>query len=385
MNNRTIWWKYLKKQSIPLLMPALLAIGLQLFVSDASRVEALYSTGLYVYLSRFFRLDTGWIPFSIGDLFYGLLFVYLLLRCIQLPIQTIIYKKGWGVWRVAIYKVIQKLLWVYCVFMIGWGMNYYRAGITYQLNLTIEPETKTDLTELIQYLVPELNKTRLLLSKDSILPEMDFATIKKETIAAYNNAMDNLPYLRYKNPSIKQPLFNPLGDYIGYTGYFNPFSGEAHIRQDIPTIEQPFIMCHEVAHQLGYASETEANFVGFLACRRSKNIYFRYSLLIDMYSYTRSKILFGVFTQSKDSNHFKMGIDSFKNITQSMDTLVRMDLKRIRAFYNKRQNDIAPVMGAVYNQYLLANNQDRGTQSYEDVVNYFIAYRKKYKTLLPDL
>lgn len=385
MNNPNIWWKYLKEQSIPLLIPTMLVVGLQLFVIDASRVEALYSTRIYVFFGRFFRILTGWLPFSLGDILYVLLIIYLLIKLIQLPVQSFIYKKGWGIWRHALYKFIQKIIWAYFVFMICWGMNYYRGGIAQQLSLNISAETKTDLDELVEYLIPELNETRLLISKDSILPEIDFSTIKQETINAYRNTADSLPYLGYKTPSIKKSLFDPLADYMGFTGYYNPFTGEAQVRTDIPRIELPFIMCHEVAHQLGYASETEANFVGFLACRYSTNYYFRYSLLLDIYGYTRGKILYHLFTKAKDSIDFKKGIDSFKTLTQNMDTLVRGDLMRIRQFYSKRKNDIAPVMGNIYNQYLMANNQDRGTQSYEDVVNYFIAYRKKYKSLLQPL
>jgi len=37
------------------------------------------------------------------------------------------------------------------------------------------------------------------------------------------------------------------------------------------------IVCHELAHQVGIASESEANFMGYLATTNSDNVYFNYS------------------------------------------------------------------------------------------------------------
>ena len=41
-------------------------------------VERFYSNGLYLYLSKISRLLLGWIPFSIGDIFYIILILLVL-------------------------------------------------------------------------------------------------------------------------------------------------------------------------------------------------------------------------------------------------------------------------------------------------------------------
>ena len=61
-----------------------------------------------------------------------------------------------------------------------------------------------------------------------------------------------------------------------------------------------------------------------------------------------------------------------------LDSLVRKDLRDIRNFFNKQSNDISPVMSQIYGQYLKANQQDRGLESYNDVVGLLIAYKKKF-------
>jgi len=63
---------------------------------------------------------------------------------------------------------------------------------------------------------------------------------------------------------VKATLFNLLADYVGFTGYFNPFTAEGQVRTDMPGLELPFVACHETAHMLGFASESEANLIGYL-------------------------------------------------------------------------------------------------------------------------
>ena len=64
---------------------------------------------------------------------------------------------------------------------------------------------------------------------------------------------------------------------MGYSGYINPFTNEAQINAKMVGYSTPITVCHEIAHQMGYAAETEANYLGYLAAKNSNNQYFRYS------------------------------------------------------------------------------------------------------------
>ena len=44
----------------------------------------------------------------------------------------------------------------------------------------------------------------------------------------------------------------------------NPFTLEAQVNMRMPKINLPVTIAHEMAHQLGYAAENEANFIGFI-------------------------------------------------------------------------------------------------------------------------
>ncbi len=344
--------------------PLLLVTVISVLKFFPSIIEKYYSTGIYRNIGKTLRLISGWIGFSIGDLFY----TFLVLGFIVWIIKVIkkILKKSWNRQAVVFgcMKAIQTLLWLFIWFHLLWGLNYNRTGIAtqLQLNLTDTYEQK-ELDDLTCELIEKVNKLRRKISKDSSLPSLTVKEIRQKAIEAYAMAELKFDFLHYSQPSFKKPLYNKLGDYLGFTGYYNPFSGEAQVRTDIPIALQPYVLCHEIAHQLGYASESEANFAGYLACSQSSDLLFQYSVYLDLYKYAaRELFLKDLFTTHK----------------WDLDSLVRNDLLDIRKFFNERQNNISPAMNVLYNQYLKANQQTKGIESYNEVIGLLIAYKKKY-------
>jgi hypothetical protein len=156
-----------------------------------------------------------------------------------------------------------------------------------------------------------------------------------------------------------------LGRYFGFTGYYNPFTGEAQLKTDVPVFTKPFIVCHEIGHQLGYAKENEANFSSYLAGRVSDNVEFRYSVYYDMYSYAMSDL-------------FVYNRPCFIELKESEHPQVKKDNKTYREYLQRSKNAVEPVMSLAYDRYLKMNNQPRGKEAYNEVVGWLMAYLKKY-------
>jgi hypothetical protein len=156
-----------------------------------------------------------------------------------------------------------------------------------------------------------------------------------------------------------------LGDYLGYTGYYNPFTGEAQVNTTVPVFVQPFTTCHEMGHQLGYAKENEANFAGYLSGKSSADPSFTYSVYFDLYNYGIRELY---------------GRDSVLAIAlnKQKPLQVKKDMIALRKFYDKYENPIEPYIRKLYGQYLRANEQPAGMQSYNEVMAFLIAYYKKY-------
>src|SRR5205085_3023674 len=64
---------------------------------------------------------------------------------------------------------------------------------------------------------------------------------------------------------------------LGISGIYFPFTGEPNYNADAPDFERPFSIAHEMAHQRGFARESEANFVAFLVCTHASDPFVRYS------------------------------------------------------------------------------------------------------------
>src|SRR5690606_14010320 len=62
----------------------------------------------------------------------------------------------------------------------------------------------------------------------------------------------------------KAPISSELISYFTVTGYFNPFTQEVQVNQQIPIASYPFTVVHELAHQMGIGFEDECNFIAFL-------------------------------------------------------------------------------------------------------------------------
>ena len=70
---------------------------------------------------------------------------------------------------------------------------------------------------------------------------------------------------------------SPLLARLGIGGFYFPLTAEPHVDVELPDSEIPFCASHEVAHELGFAREDEANYVGYLLCRLHPDADFKYS------------------------------------------------------------------------------------------------------------
>jgi len=354
-----------------------LALAISLFSLFPERVEKIYARGIYPAIGTTFRMITRWVPFSIGDVVYTLVVIFLIVKAVRAGIH--IYKKQYSRPRFLnlLYRVARFILWAYVIFKLIWGLNYDRAGIAYQLNIAKATYTKEEVTLLTNQLIEKVNECRRLI-KDTVLPKPSLNSIYREAFQSYQTVSYEFDFLNYTNRSVKASLFSVIGDYMGFSGYYNPFTGEAQLRTDIPRVLIPYIACHEMAHQLGYASESEANFVGYLAAAASTDPYFRYSVYNDLFSYAQGE---EIFMYGQQENDFK----DFENVIQynriHLDTLVKKDRREIREFFNKRRNRISPAISGLYDQYLKMNKQSKGVKSYDEVIGWLIAYQKKYGKL----
>jgi hypothetical protein len=150
---------------------------------------------------------------------------------------------------------------------------------------------------------------------------------------------------------------------MGFSGYLNPFTNEAQVDGLIPKYNFPTTSSHEVAHQLGYAAENEANFIGSLAAIKHRNIYFNYS----GYSFALSHCLNEIYARDKQQ---------YEVIIKTINKGILKNYKEVNTFWQSYQNPLEPAFKISYNTFLKANNQSKGIESYNYVVGLLVNYFK---------
>lgn len=346
------------------LIVAGLVILIKIFAVFPKAVEEYYSVAFYPALSRALRILFGWLPFSVGDILYTLAGILLLVKLFRF-LKAIFTKKAtrlfwWnGIRWIGFYSLL-----VYTVFNILWGLNYNRMGTAWQMHLQMKPYTTGELDTVMHIIVQRLDSTHVhalqtrnhYLQKDALF---------SEAYTNYQLAKPLYPHLSYTIKSVKPSLFSYLGDYLGYTGYYNPFTGEAQVNTTVPVFVLPFTTCHEIGHQLGYAKENEANFAGYLSGKQSSDPSFLYSVYFDLYNYGIRELYI------RDST-------LALSLSKQKPLQVKKDILELQAFYAKYENPIEPYIRRLYGQYLRANQQPSGMQTYNEVMAFLIAYYKKY-------
>lgn len=343
----------------------LFTLALVLFSRYPHLVERYYSQGVYPYISKGMRLLLGWVHFSVGDLLYACLFIYIVRSTIRnvRGLRSSLAPKTFLAYTLL--KSANFLLTIYILFQVLWGLNYSRMGIAAQLDLQVIPYSQLDVKIAAQQVLIRLSEVAAEVDTLQRRGMHQNDRLKAAGMEAYQSAQGLYPFLQYASPSVKPSLFTPLGHFVGFTGYYNPFTAEAQIKTSIPVFLKPFVVTHEMAHQLGYAKESEANFVAFLTSRSSADKEVRYAVYFELFLYTLSEL------RQQDST-------VASNYRKAAPPQVQRDLAELAHYLEKSRNPVAPYMEIIYDNYLRWNNQPKGRLSYNEVVMWLVAYGKKY-------
>ena len=339
-------------------------VAIKTFSLFPAAVEKYYSTAFYPWFSRLLRLLFGWIPFSIGDILYLAAGLFLLYKFVRFLAVLFTGRADKTYWWSGIRWVIYYCMLVYCVFNIFWGLNYNRLGMAAQMRLDMKPYSTTELADVTRVLISRLDTFTVAADgKRSVYlrkrPLFDTA------YDSYRMAASRYPHLDYTVQSVKTSLYKYPGDYLGYMGYYNPFTGEAQVNNTVPVFVRPFTTCHEMGHQLGYAKENEANFAGYLSAKSSTDPVFRYSVYFDLYNYAIRELYF------RDSV-------LAKNLNKEKPLQVKTDIITLRNFFKAYENPVEPYIRKLYGDYLKANEQPEGMHSYNEVMAFLVAYYNKF-------
>ncbi|GAA4817726.1 DUF3810 domain-containing protein [Litoribaculum gwangyangense] len=321
-------------------------------------IEQYYSNGFYQFTSKIFRFTLGWLPFSFGDLVYAFSIVYIINWLYRNRKRLRKDTKRWFIDILAAVSVI------YFAFHVLWGLNYYRLPLHKNLNLNAD-YTSEQLVSVTEKLIQKSNNLHLEITKnDTLKVKMPYTKSEILDLAplGYQNLKDIFPHLEYHPKSIKKSLFSYPLTYMGFSGYLNPLTNEAQVDGLIPSYKFPTTALHEIAHQLGYAAENEANFIGCLAAIKHDNLYFNYTGYAFALRFCLNEI-------------YNRDACLFEDMVADVNIGILKNYEEVRLFWEAHQNPAEPYFKLFYSNFLKANKQNKGMESYSYVValiaNYF--------------
>jgi hypothetical protein len=338
---------------------AILAVFIFLLMVAANYpqfIERYYSEGLYPVICHMLHPVFNLFPFSIGDVLYVFAIIYLgyaLIRLIKLSFKKQFYQAGLHILKLTIGLQCSIL-----VFYLFWGMNYFRPSAGQLLNLRDSVYTTAQLKSVTAVLIDSANCTRERLTPADL--KQSNKLIYQTAIAAVKTLSRKADKFETYNPEIKPSVLTPLLNYISTSGYYNPFTSEAQMNYQMPIFERPVTACHELAHQMGYGAEDEANFVGFLAGSNSRDKLQRYSA----YHLAVDEFMHALYFRDSLAN---------KALKPRVSVAVHNDFKAERKYWLSYQNKAEIITGIFYDKFLKVNNQPQGIKTYNRMVQLVMA------------
>ena len=322
------------------------ALALWLVPIPAAFIEAWYSRGVYPLWQNAATLAGNFIPMAVFDLVIAALAIFIIIAVVRM-----LRLRAWkqGVLRLVLVAGVAAL-W----FQFGWGLNYRRVPIAETLRL---PETAADARALARF------ADAVAAQAAATAPDLDRSApitpsrLVAELSAGFDRAQRRLGLPRLARAGRpKHSLFNPYFRWAAIDGVTNPFLPETVIVKGLTPAEAYATTAHEWAHLAGFASEDEANFVGWLTCLEAGG------------GAAYNAWLFAVMKAAGAAPRGEA-----RAWIAKAGPLAARDLNAIRERMLKSSPAIRNAASAAYDKFLRANRVESGIASYDEVLKLMLA------------
>ena len=358
--------------SVTRLLPwtLLLPLGILLPSICAGRKELFeaYALRFYPQIKDAISSLTSLIPISLAEVILYALVIGIPLRILTRFVMLLLKKTD-------PVRFVRMLVWVvilagvvWNLFYVTWGFNYFRAPLQNRLAVTVEARPKEELYDLTVELAVRASEVRAGLSED------ENGVFRYQT-GGYREKFASLPEA-YAALSEMEPCFSgkvtrakPVAwseglSWSGISGIYIGLTAEPNVNVDQIPLLTSSAAAHEMAHQLGLASENEAEFTGMLACICSSDPEIRYSGLAN------ALILCGNALYRADPDLYARARAYYS------DAVIR-DFRAHNAYWDSFEGPTEETVTQMNDSYLKHNAQESGVRSYGESVDLLLAYREK--------
>ena len=273
--------------------------------------------------------------------------------------------------------VLSGVMMVYLLHTGLYGLNYYAGPLAEDVRLTVSECTLEERQDAVVYYRDMANALADQLPRDQQgnLQYSDFATLAQQAgdgfrVLTYEQCY---PVFAGSTVPVKELGWADMYSSMGITGITMGITGEAAVNPQIPEVSLPFTMCHEMAHRMSIATERDANFAAFLACRANPSPEFQYSAYFMAYLYSLNSLA-SIDTSEAATAAARIATGTNDNFSH--------DLKAYSKFFNDKYDETATEIATIANDTYLKASGDEGVSSYDNVGD-LLVYLYVQEVVLP--
>ncbi|MSR22017.1 MAG: DUF3810 domain-containing protein [Gemmatimonadetes bacterium] len=348
-------------------------VGYWLLSSNPAVAEFVAGSGPVPWLRRYLSRATGIAPFSLAEF---VVIAVALRQGIGLARGTgTIRRREDGARRTIArggLRFAHDVGILVFLFYVLWGFQYARPNLATRLGIEPGGEVSTDeLRSLAARSVEITNELYREIHHRDDAGEPTAAPALRSLVPALEEGWSRVQ-AQYDLPASVSSSFGapkgflatPLVKRLGLAGVHFPYTGEALVLRDLPGVLLGKELGHEMAHQRGFASEADANVLGFLAAKESPDPILRYAA----YSFLQRQLVLALQGVSTEGASV---------VTGARLPGVERDLQDLNLYWEPARTPVAAVATRVNDAMLRSHGIEEGVGSYAGSTWVFIALARE--------
>lgn len=279
------FWNYIKlyKVRFSFLLVLIIFSALLFGLRNIPDVSEFWTTTIGRWYQMVVGFITSIVPWSIFEFLIIAVIVYAVSWIVVFIVKT--KKEGFKKSSVKIVNLFVVVFSVIAVYVGTAGMAYHRKPLVLNTRDTsaVDQSQYYEISTWASYKINECAAQLEFDQNGSV--KRPYSNKKLYEIIA--KEYDKIPgnYLAKFTVKPKQLiLFGWLYTELNISGVTFLPTGEANYNQNVPNIDIPFVIAHELAHTKGVMNETEANDIAMYVCVNCDDPYVRYSGLCNAYA-----------------------------------------------------------------------------------------------------
>ncbi len=322
----------------------------------------------YPYVTRMIQTFlSGWSG-GTGVLIWQVALVLIILAVLTTVVLMIIFRWNFIQW---LGWVLAGVVSIYALHTCIYGLNYYAGPIADDIRLQITDYSLKELENATVYYRDQANALAEQMPRDSAGDVIcsDFDELADRAAAGFEVLVsDKYTYSIFAGDlsPVKELGWASMYTSMGITGVTMPLTGEAAVNPQIPGVSLPFTMCHEMAHRMCIANETDANFAAFLACSENPDLEYRYSAYFMAYRYCYNALAsIGSEEAAVSAARVQTGVSDY----------LGHDLAAYSKFFNENMDQgSAQLATAVNDTYIKTSGDSDGVAAYSKVSDLLVCW-----------